>query len=288
MKIELDTERLTALDREVLTMLLFPEGLPFVGERISHADNPSTGKMPVDMLPTVVAALGLPQLPSLELTADPKSVFKGDAAAPIPPAAASGGAPPPPPPMPPSVSPVPPVPGASSLPTAGAPPAPPAAPGASVELDTAGFPYDPRIHSSSKNKNADGKWRDKRNVDPALRETVVAQLRAVMAAPPPAASATPPAPPAPPAPPPAADAGDAPPTGNAAVVFGATPTAGAMGFPEMMVALTPLMTQGKVTTPLMTAACIEHGVPALPLLAARPDLVAAVYATILQKAALTP
>lgn len=85
-------------------------------------------------------------------------------------------------------------------------------------LDKNGLPWDERIHSSSKNMNADGTWRYLRGGDVDLRAAVEAELRAKMAN-----AETPPSPPAPPAaengsdvppppPPPApAAAADAPP-----------------------------------------------------------------------------
>lgn len=104
---------------------------------------------------------------------------------------------------------------------------PPPPPSANVQgdsntsgvLDKNGLPWDERIHSSSKNMNADGTWRYLRGGDVDVRATVEAELRANLAT-----TETPPAPPAPPAaengkdvpppppPPPApAAAADAPP-----------------------------------------------------------------------------
>ncbi|MDR0769630.1 MAG: GIY-YIG nuclease family protein [Burkholderiales bacterium] len=56
------------------------------------------------------------------------------------------------------------------------------------ERDIMGLPWDARIHSDTKNKNADGTWRMKRNSD----KTVVAQVKAELLAsrPPQAASST--------------------------------------------------------------------------------------------------
>ena len=65
-------------------------------------------------------------------------------------------------------------------------PTPPAASApvpASAELDSAGLPWDKRIHSSSRAKVADGTWRKMRGVDDALVATVEAELRAVQAIP---------------------------------------------------------------------------------------------------------
>lgn len=49
---------------------------------------------------------------------------------------------------------------------------------ASPDLDSAGLPWDPRIHSGNKAKNADGKWRQRRGLnDDGLVKTVGAELR---------------------------------------------------------------------------------------------------------------
>ena len=44
--------------------------------------------------------------------------------------------------------------------------------GKTGELDSAGLPWDERIHSGSKKKNADGKWKLRKNVDEALVASV--------------------------------------------------------------------------------------------------------------------
>jgi U5 snRNP spliceosome subunit len=114
---------------------------------------------------------------------------------------------------------------------------PPPPPSANVQgdsntsgvLDKNGLPWDERIHSSSKNMNADGTWRYLRGGDVDLRATVEAELRAKLASgvsseapPPPLVTATTsnnapdgagdvPPPPPPPAPAPAADAPPPPP-----------------------------------------------------------------------------
>ena len=56
----------------------------------------------------------------------------------------------------------------------------------SVEVDSAGLPWDERIHSGGKTKLADGTWRDKRGVEDSEREAIVAELTKVMAIPVPA------------------------------------------------------------------------------------------------------
>lgn len=82
-------------------------------------------------------------------------------------------------PMPPTVASVP-------APPAVAPGAPagPTTPAPSGDVDSAGLPWDKRIHSSSKAKNADGSWRKLRGLnDGALVARVEAELRAVAANP---------------------------------------------------------------------------------------------------------
>lgn len=64
--------------------------------------------------------------------------------------------------------------------------APPAAP-ATIKLDSKQFPWDERIHASSKTFNKDGTWRGKRGVTAELIAGVEAELRKLMAIPSPAA-----------------------------------------------------------------------------------------------------
>lgn len=101
-------------------------------------------------------------------------------------------------PLPPAPPPV------AAAPTVAAP-VPPAPPAPGVELDSAGLPWDGRIHAESKAKiKKDDTWKKRRGVDDATVAAVEAQLRAVLAAPSVAGNA--PAAPAlvPPPPPPAA------------------------------------------------------------------------------------
>lgn len=52
-----------------------------------------------------------------------------------------------------------------------------------AERDVNGLPWDARIHSSSKNKNGDGSWRNRKGVDKATLAKVEAELKATVAAP---------------------------------------------------------------------------------------------------------
>lgn len=233
---------------------------------ISPADNPSTGRDPtitelttalqaraVRPPPTLIeslAAAGMPPPPDLTLPA-PGAVFTGGAVAQIPP-------------PPTGVALVPAV--STASPPSSAPVAPPAAaPSGGVEKDARGLPWDMRIHSSSRAKTANGTWRVKKGMNDGgeLTKRVEAELTQAMAAPGP----TPPA----------------------SVVFGTTgaapvvppPPPGVvdqtLSFPGLMTALTPAMAAGRINTALLTEACVAVGIPSLPLLATRPDLVPAVH-----------
>lgn len=166
---------------------------------------------------------------------------------------------------------------------------------AGVELDKTGLPWDNRIHAESKGKIADGTWRKKRNLDPAVLAQVEAELRQVMGAPaaaplapttapiaptpplapaapvtanlPTASTSQPVAAPLPPAAPPAPAAGEVPADARAMFV-------GLVGRASAAI-------QGqKVTQAEVNQCCADAGVPALPLLANRLDLVATVAARI--------
>jgi hypothetical protein len=64
-----------------------------------------------------------------------------------------------------------------------APPAPasPAPRAENGEFDKEGLPWDARIHSGSREKIKDGTWRQRRNLADGVKETVEAELRALMA-----------------------------------------------------------------------------------------------------------
>lgn len=167
-----------------------------------------------------------------------------------------------------------------------------------VELDKNGLPWDGRIHAESKAKIADGTWRKKRNLDPAILATVEAELRAVMGA----APAAPLAPVAPiPAPqaatvttptagvassavavpaPPTAPAAPVAPVPPAPSVAGEVPQDARQQFVGLVGRASAAIQGGKVTQAEVTQCCAAAGVPALPLLANRLDLVAQVAAQV--------
>lgn len=211
-------------------------------------------------------ASAVPAAPAVEVAAAP---------APLPPAAPSASEPTTPPPAP----------------VASVPPAPATLSG--VELDSAGLPWDGRIHAESKGKIADGTWRKKRGADPALVAEVEARLRELVAIPaapttdsmggslntpnpapaevPPAPAApvaeeVPPAPPAPVTMPPAEEVPPAPPA----------PVAATVTIADVFKFATAAEKAGTLTPDARTAALAGLGLNSMVELSARPDLAAAV------------
>lgn len=195
-----------------------------------------------------------------------------------------------------------PVPNAPTAPAMGAPTAlgaAPSTPASGVEVDKDGLPWDARIHTESKAKNADGRWRNKRNLDANLKAQVEAELRQVMGAPsaplapaaspaqqaapvtiptavpaPPSAPALPVAP-VPPAPSvPVAGAAPSMPVAPNAAPAGEVPQDARQQFVGLVGRASAAIQAGKVTQAEVTQICAAAGVPALPLLANRLDLVA--------------
>jgi hypothetical protein len=161
-------------------------------------------------------------------------------------------------------------------------------------LDADGFPWDDRIHASSKAKNADGTWRQRRNLDPAIREQVEEELKDKgfgMKAPVPVAPPAPPAPPVevaaaapvPPAPPvevaatapvppaPPVEAPPAPPV----------ETAPNLTFPELMIRITTAVSLNKIQMSEIPAILTGLGVAGgLPGLVSAPEMIPVVAAAL--------
>lgn len=132
---------------------------------IDPADNPETG---AEVAQSVIPLPPMPDPASAPSTAA-ADLFSTAPAVPV------AGIP-----LPPGAA-IPPVPAVPATPPV-APPAP-AAPANLADVDKDGLPWNAEIHASTKAKNADGRWRQKRNLDPAILERVTAQLRALMAIP---------------------------------------------------------------------------------------------------------
>lgn len=165
--------------------------------------------------------------------------------------------------------------------------------GAGVDLDAKGLPWDNRIHAESKAKIADGTWRKKRNLDPTVLANVEAELRQVMGATgSPLVPSTAPIAPTPPLAPAApvtanlptasvspAVAAPLPPAAPAAPA-GEVPADARAQFVALVGRASAAIQGQKVTQAEVNQCCADAGVPALPLLANRLDLVAQVAAHI--------
>lgn len=175
----------------------------------------------------------------------------------------------------------------------------------SPALDASGRPWDERIHAGSKAKNADGTWRQRRNLPDGLREQVEAELRGQSAAAGAASSATSentaptvsspasdaPAAPAVSAPPLPPVAPVAPPVPSLPAIPSSTPPAaapapaGATASGEPMVAEGDFVALFGKVTKLMTTQpgvfgesdvadiCAKLGIPSMMVMPTRPDLV---------------
>ena len=160
-----------------------------------------------------------------------------------------------------------------------------------IEVDSAGMPWDHRIHASSRAKVADGTWRQRRNLDPNVLAQVQAEMLQVMGLPTPTTTATvttsaiPSAPPVSvPVPPPfvpsvvepAAPVAIAPPplSTPAGVVTTASRSEGTpVTFPQWVPRLTKMLAAKDLHQADIAAACNSLGIPHMPALASRPDLV---------------
>lgn len=128
--------------------------------------------------------------------------------------------------------------------------------------DADGLQWDERIHSSSKALNADGTWRRRRNLDPAVLAAVEQELRGT------SAPVVPPVPSAPAVPPP-------PPIPGVAVVPPVPPVAG-VTYDGLMREVNQLIMTGKVQIIDVQTACSRHGLENLLELESRPDLLHAI------------
>ena len=139
-------------------------------------------------------------------------------------------------------------------PTAVAPAFIPALP----ELDVRGLPWDSRIHSSSKNRNADGSWRKLRGVHDGFVADVERELRGTMEAPT--------APAVPVVPTPTAGAPEVP----------EVPAVPVESFNDFMQYLTPKLAAGEINPAQVAGVIASVELPHIGALFNRPDLIPAV------------
>ena len=148
----------------------------------------------------------------------------------------------------------PPAPTSVSAPAVAAPP--PSSPAPSV--DGAGLPWDHRIHSSARSFVADGTWRPRRGVSPEQVAEVKAELAAAMAVP-----------------------TSAPVAVTSTQQVGAAivpPPPAAVTFVGLMQRVSAAVNSGRMTQEQVVKAVQAVGLPSLPMLAARQDLVPAMAA----------
>lgn len=218
---------------------------------------------------TIPPIPGVPPVPTgADSQIDPAAAFGGGAG--VPNGALSAGVPPAVP-APPAIVP---PPGMPAVPNNGA-----ATAGAStVELDADGLPWDSRIHSSAKNKNAgDKKWKAKRGVMPQLVASVTAELRAALSA---GGNVQAPAgaPPVPPATIPPATLTPPPP---GLTTTGSGASASAPTFQMLLPRVTSAMAAGTLTQETAGQLCAyisEGKVSSVAMLAVAPQLVPAMWA----------
>ena len=138
------------------------------------------------------------------------------------------------------------------------PPAPPPAAGAS-DLDAEGFPWDERIHASTKRTNADGTFARRRNTPDDVWNAVRAELRANHPAPGAYAMGAPAPPPA--APPPAAAGAE-------------------VSFPDLMAEITRRQGDGSLPPDVLHACMQAASVASIPELARSPEARARMWAAL--------
>lgn len=151
-------------------------------------------------------------------------------------------------------------------------------PASHVELDSAGLPWDARIHAGSKAKIANGTWRKKPGLDPATLQSVEAQLRVLMAAPAPTQVAAPQPTEAPFAAQIAAATGGPLPAPSAEQL--AAEAKAKADYVALVGRTSAALNAGRITQSEIDQCCADSGVAAIPLLILRLDLVESVAAKI--------
>lgn len=161
-------------------------------------------------------------------------------------------------------------------------PLPPGAPPAGPEYDSAGLPWDARIHLSTKGKTIGGEWKLRKKLPDGLIDSVKAELRAALGTP--AASVIPPPPPpltvttVTPTPPIMVTIPPPPATPGQPATVPPPPAPGALGFRQLCLIVGDAIKSGKLTTSQLNEALASVGLQAnqLTALATRPDLIPAV------------
>ena len=153
---------------------------------------------------------------------------------------------------------------AHAWPEALIPAIPPVPQAAGIDVDSKGSPWDGRIHASTRAKVADGTWRMKRGADDSLVASVQAEIAQTMAIP------------AVPKPPSVSNVGIPalpPATTTVTASAGAATTASPSNFLSLMKGITAGFADKSITQENINMACSSVGVPSLPMLSQRPDLI---------------
>lgn len=147
-----------------------------------------------------------------------------------------------------------------------------ASPQPDASQDSAGTPWDERIHSSSKGTNKDGTWTRRRNTPDATYDAVMAEITGQNVGP---APVTPPSQSAntsaPPPPPPAPETPAAPPPPPAPA-----PSAGPLTFAALMMKITKGQSEHKLTKDQVAEILAAAGVPTIVSIAQDPAKIAEV------------
>lgn len=144
-----------------------------------------------------------------------------------------------------------------------------------VELDKRGLPWDNRIHSRTKTKTADGLWKSMRGLNPAVAKSVEAELFQAMSLPPIISESL-----EAPLDAPVMKPGFVPPP-PVAVTSTVDPIAAPQNdFPALMTKITSVVHTGKTTSAAILKIVQEMGLPSLPVVASRPDLIPSLMARI--------
>jgi hypothetical protein len=146
-----------------------------------------------------------------------------------------------------------------------------------VTLDTAGLPWDARIHTGSRAMNADGSWRRKRGVDEATIATVEGELKALMSVPVEPASNVLPFTPAPSV---HIETSPIPEVAQASAVPAPPPPPPTDPFIGLIERISSLVGAKAITMEQAQAAIVAAGGVSLPLMVSRPDLIPQVLSAI--------
>lgn len=172
----------------------------------------------------------------------------------------------------------------------------PASPAPTPEYDSAGVPWDARIHQSGKSKKTDGTWKIQKGIEtksPGLVAAVLAELVTVKSTPTPTVTVPPvtntlPLPIAPGTPAGIPPTGAALPVANGGLPLPAAPAASALPAPPNPIALFQAMMKkisdglavAQFTQPQVQAAHVGLGLPQLQLAITRPELIPQIEAAL--------